>query len=166
MHMEKYYNHGTLKLLVTILFAVICSAVSAQRFETKKVTLPDNGGIPRSVKIKGASDFSIKKDVRMTWVKYETIDNTIIISSTANTTKNNRICSLILLDGEDNPTDTLEIVQAGKVSSVNSVNKVMGTSTKSTKSSYGGQCAARTKKGTRCSRKAAAGSIYCWQHNK
>ena len=27
-----------------------------------------------------------------------------------------------------------------------------------------GQCAATTKKGTRCSRKAKAGSAYCWQH--
>lgn len=27
-----------------------------------------------------------------------------------------------------------------------------------------GQCAATTKKGTRCSRRASAGSIYCYQH--
>lgn len=28
------------------------------------------------------------------------------------------------------------------------------------------RCAARTKKGTRCKRTAAKGSIYCWQHKK
>ena len=28
------------------------------------------------------------------------------------------------------------------------------------------QCEAITKKGTRCSRKAQAGSKYCWQHQK
>lgn len=28
------------------------------------------------------------------------------------------------------------------------------------------QCAAITKAGTRCSRKADAGSVYCWQHKK
>lgn len=28
------------------------------------------------------------------------------------------------------------------------------------------QCAAITKAGTRCSRKAEVGSIYCWQHKK
>lgn len=28
------------------------------------------------------------------------------------------------------------------------------------------QCAAITKAGARCSRKAEAGSIYCWQHKK
>jgi hypothetical protein len=29
-----------------------------------------------------------------------------------------------------------------------------------------GQCAATTKKGARCKRKAASGSSYCWQHNR
>lgn len=164
--MEKYYNQGGMKFLVTVLFAVLFSAVSAQRFETQKVTLSDKGGISRTVKIKGASSFSIKKDDRMTWAKYETIDKAIKISASANTTKNNRSCSFILLDGEGNPTDTLEVIQTGKISSISSVTKAVGTSAKSSKSSYGGQCAARTKKGTRCSRKAAAGSIYCWQHNK
>lgn len=28
------------------------------------------------------------------------------------------------------------------------------------------QCAATTKKGTRCKRNAEKGSIYCWQHKK
>jgi len=28
------------------------------------------------------------------------------------------------------------------------------------------QCAATTKNGTRCKRKAESGSIYCWQHKK
>ena len=166
MHMEKSFIHGTIKFLVTIIFAVISSNVAAQRFEIRKVTLSDVGGISRTVKIKGASAFSIKKDSRMTWVKYDTIDKTIKISATTNTTKNNRSCSFILLDGEGNPTDTLEVVQTGKISSVNSTTKAVGTSTKSSKSASSGQCAARTKKGARCSRRAAAGSIYCWQHNK
>ena len=50
-----------------------------------------------------------------------------------------------------------------------SLSKSVSTTNKSSYNSFrstGGQCAARTKKGTRCSRKAAAGSIYCWQHNK
>ena len=35
------------------------------------------------------------------------------------------------------------------------------------KSSYvSSRCAATTKKGTRCKRKASKGSSYCWQHNK
>lgn len=163
--MEKIYNYGTMKVIVAILFAVICSAVFAQRFEINKVTLSDNG-ISRTVKIKGTSSFSIKKDGRMTWAKYETIDKAIIISATANTTKDNRSCSFILLDKEGNPTDTLEVFQIGKITSVNSTTKAVATSAKSSKSSYGGQCAARTKKGARCSRKATAGSIYCWQHKK
>ena len=164
--MEKYYNHRFVKYLITIIFAVICFTVSAQRFEAHKVTLSDNGWISRTVKINGTSAFSIKKDGRMTWAKYETIDKSIKISVTANTTRNNRSCSFILLDGEGNPTDTLEVIQTGKISSVNSATKTVGTSTKSSKNSSNGQCAATTKKGTRCSRKAATGSIYCWQHNK
>ena len=32
------------------------------------------------------------------------------------------------------------------------------------KKTSSGQCAAITKKGTRCKRKAEPGSIYCWQH--
>ncbi len=35
-----------------------------------------------------------------------------------------------------------------------------------TKTTYSGQCCATTKKGTRCKRKAAAGSRYCWQHQR
>ena len=66
MHMEKSFIHGTIKFLVTIIFAVISSNVAAQRFEIRKVTLSGVGGISRTVKIKGASAFSIKKDSRMT----------------------------------------------------------------------------------------------------
>jgi len=33
-----------------------------------------------------------------------------------------------------------------------------------TKAIAGGQCQARTKKGTQCKRKASSGSMYCWQH--
>ena len=102
----------------------------------------------------------------MTWAKYEIVDKAIKISATVNRTRNNRSCSLILLDGEGNSTDTLEVVQTGKISSTNTTGttRTVGTSTKSSRTSYGGQCAATTKKGRRCSRKAAAGSIYCWQH--
>lgn len=164
--MVKYYNLEAMRFLMTILVSIICSAVSAQRFETQKVTLSNNGDITKTVKIKGSSSFSIKKDDRMTWAKYETIDKAIKISVTTNTTKNNRSCTFILLDGEGNPTDTLEVIQTRKISSINSVTKAVGTSAKISKSSYGGQCAARTKKGARCSRKAEVGSIYCWQHNK
>ena len=91
---------------------------------------------------------------------------------TVNTSHNNRNCSLILLNEDETPVDTLEVIQTGTVSTTAS--RIVGTSTRtsnkkssSTSSrSLGGQCAARTKKGTRCSRRASAGSIYCWQHNK
>ena len=37
---------------------------------------------------------------------------------------------------------------------------------RSSRSTSSRQCAARTKKGTQCSRKAVEGSAYCWQHAK
>jgi hypothetical protein len=38
------------------------------------------------------------------------------------------------------------------------------TEVKQKKESVSTQCAATTKKGTRCKRTAKAGSSYCWQH--
>lgn len=37
---------------------------------------------------------------------------------------------------------------------------------RTTKQTSNRQCAARTKKGKQCSRKAVEGSLYCWQHSK
>ena len=31
---------------------------------------------------------------------------------------------------------------------------------------FAAQCAATTKKGTQCKRKAKSGSKFCWQHDK
>ncbi|WBL43549.1 hypothetical protein PBT90_02435 [Algoriphagus halophytocola] len=48
---------------------------------------------------------------------------------------------------------------AGSVSSTTSSNSL-----KSTNSATSSQCLAITKAGSRCSRKSAKGSSYCWQH--
>ena len=178
MSMEKVLYYELMRLFTAIAFLVTSSlSVSAQRFETHKVFLPDNVGLTRTIKIKPATKFSIKKDNRYTWAKYEEQNAAVKISLNANTSKNNRSCNFVLLDETNTPVDTLEVVQSGKVSTT--VSKVasssttrskIATSTKKTSSSSsrstGGQCAARTKKGTRCTRRASAGSIYCWQHNK
>ena len=178
--MRNNISHGTMGLLVGLLFAFINSlTVCAQRFGTHQVFLSDDGSISKTVSVKSNNPFSIKKDNRFTWVKYEVDEKSIKISASANKTRNVRNYNLVLLDEAGNPVDTLKIVQAAITLSTNAnaVTKAAGASntrTKKTtskssstsKSSYGGQCAARTKKGTRCSRKAAAGSAYCWQHNK
>ena len=180
--MKNFINHRTMRLLVGLLFAFFSSlTVCAQKFGTHQVFLSDDGSASKTVSVNSNNPFSIKKDNRFTWVRYEVHDKSIKISASANKTQKVRNYSLILLDEEGNPVDTLEIVQAAKTLSTNAntVTKAIGVSNTSTKTSstrnrststsknsYGGQCAAITKKGTRCSRKAAAGNIYCWQHNK
>ena len=178
--MKKFINHRTMRLLVGLLFAFFSSiTVCAQKFGTHQVFLSDDGSASKTVSVKSNNPFSIKKDNRFTWVKYEVHDKSIKIGASANKTQKVRNYSLILLDEAGNPVDTIEIVQAAKTLSTNAnagtkATGALNSSTKTTtsksssksKSSYGGQCAARTKKGTRCSRKASEGSIYCWQHNK
>jgi len=51
-------------------------------------------------------------------------------------------------------------VHQGQVSGTN--NNTISTS----QSSGDGRCQAITQAGTRCKRKAEAGSKYCWQHKK
>lgn len=170
--MKKLFCHGLMRLFVIVAFVVTGSVmVSAQRFDTHKVYLPNNVYLSQTIKINPATKFSIKKDNRFSWVKYEAQNAAVKISVKANTSHNNRSCSLVLLNEAETPVDTLEVIQAGTVSAT--VSKIVGTTTRtSTKKSsstssrsIGGQCAARTKKGTRCSRRASTGSIYCWQHN-
>lgn len=165
-------------LLAIIMYAGIANA---QRFDSHKVYLTTNGVGSRTVKIKPTTSFTIKKDNRISWAKYKIDNGEVTFSATANTTTNNRSCDFVLIDKEGNPVDTLEVIQAGKISmtAVRNASKLAGSttstklktttttrksSTTSSRSSYGGQCAATTKKGRRCTRQAASGSIYCWQH--
>ena len=177
MNMERMMYYGLMRFFVAAFFITNSLAVFAQRFETHQVYMSDNIGLTRTIKIKPATKFSIKKDNRYTWASFEEQNTAVIISLTANTSNNSRSCNFVLLDETNTPVDTLEVIQSGKV--FTTVSKVAGSSTTRSKSatsskktstsssrSTGGQCAARTKKGTRCSRQASAGSIYCWQHNK
>ncbi|MBR7043019.1 MAG: hypothetical protein IKI18_02375, partial [Prevotella sp.] len=156
--------------------------INAQRFASHKVYLTNNGVGTRTVKVKPLKTFNIKKDNRMSWVKYKIGNGEVTFSATANTTTNNRNCYFVLVDNNGNPVDTLEVIQAGKVSttSVKNASKAVRaalstkskttstvtrkSSTNSSRNSYGGQCTATTKKGRRCSRQATRGSAYCWQH--
>lgn len=164
--------------LAIMMFAGIANA---QRFDNHKVYLATNGVGSRTVKVKPASSFTIKKDNRISWAKYKIGNGEVTFSATANTTTNNRSCDFVLIDKDGKPVDTLEVIQTGKASTsaVRNASKLAGSttstkpktttttrksSTSSSRSSYGGQCAATTKKGRRCTRQASSGSIYCWQH--
>lgn len=54
-------------------------------------------------------------------------------------------------------TDTFKLLQQKGV-------ELSGSISTGGSSSVSHQCAARTKKGKRCKRRASKGSIYCWQH--
>lgn len=172
-----------MRLSAIILAFTFCVGIAhAQRFESHKVYLTNNGIGSRTVKVNSGAPFSIKKDNRYSWAKYKIGNGEVTFSASANSTTNNRSCDFVLTDKNGNPVDTLELIQAAKVSAttVKSVSKAIGStsstkakstttttrkgSTTSSRSSYGGQCAATTKKGRRCTRQAASGSIYCWQH--
>lgn len=185
--MKQINNFKSMRAIFAMLCVMfVCITASAQKFETHKVIMAEDGIDTKSVKIKSASTFSIKKDNRVKWVSFETDDESVTIKTTANTTNKRRSCNLVLLDENGNAVDKLIVEQNVKISTsaVNNASRLAGNATrtsslkstsqpakKTTKASSskrvsGGQCAARTKQGTRCSRKAAAGSNYCWQHNR
>ena len=167
---ESIYSKS-IRLFAILIVNLSCVSMFSQKFGKHEICLPDKGILNATVKISPPYTFSIKKDNRLKWAEYEISGKYVFFSAPVNTTKNSRECVFILLNGEGDPVDTLKLTQLGKVSSTTS--KLASGKTESskktssfTKSSGGGQCAARTKKGTRCSRQASAGSIYCWQHNK
>lgn len=169
--MTNYFYSKTIRLVVLLISCFSCATAFSQKFARHDVYLPDNGILTATVKVWPPYPFSIKKDNQAKWAEYEISDKFIFFSAPINTTKNSRECLFILLDVDGNPVDTLKLTQTGKLSTTasklangNAVGSKKASS--STKSSTGGQCAARTKKGTRCSRQASAGSIYCWQHKK
>lgn len=173
--MNNIFNSKFIRFIVLLILNCSCVTVFPQRFKKHDVCLPDKGILTATVRILPPYTFSIKEDNQSKWVEYEISDQYVIISALVNTTRNSRKCVFVLLDGEGNPVDTLKLTQMGKtttaskVASSSTIRSKSATSAKKSSSSYsssGGQCAARTKKGTRCSRKASAGSIYCWQHNK
>ncbi len=162
MNMKLLFNSKFIRLVVLSIVTISYVTALAQRFNRHEVSLPDKGILTATVKIGPRCIFSIKKDNNQSWAKYEISDNFVFITASVNTKKDSRECLFILVNGEGYSVDTLKLTQLGKVSTTAS--KLTNGNT--VKSSGGGQCAARTKKGTRCSRKATAGSIYCWQHKK
>ena len=145
---------------------------NAQRFETHIVYLDNNGIGTQTVKVKPAKLFTVKKSNRILWATHQIAKGEVTFSAKANSTKMNRSCDFILIDNRGKPVDTLKVIQTNNVfkTTVKKItNKSKSASAVAFKSnsscnSYGGQCAATTKKGNRCSRKAESGSIYCWQH--
>ena len=133
-------------------------------------------------------EFAIKKSSSISgdWCDYTLNGKSLSISIAKNQTGKVRTCRFVIYNVERNMSDTLVVRQKIAVSGskTNMVgtrisNRAIGSSasrkvattnrsasrSSSTRSRISsGQCAATTKKGYRCSRRASAGSAYCWQH--
>ena len=82
----------------------------------------------------------------------------IYIQVDTNDTDRDRECLFVVYSNKFNISDTFNVFQQKGVDT--SGNPSIGGSSSASRN----QCAARTKKGKRCKRRASKGSIYCWQH--
>lgn len=109
------------------------------------------------------SDYDTKEDLVVEPIEYcewvsdfDVQYDKIYIALDSNKTSVNRHCLFIAYSEKTGQQDTFRIEQSKAYESIGS--------------SSGGpsdtaiRCAAKTKNGTRCKRRAAKGSIYCWQH--
>lgn len=118
------------------------------------------------IKVVSNIDFEVEPKEYYYWVDYDNTENTILVKIEGNYSNDKRECLLIAKNETRDISDTLKIAQEGYPAfsgDNNNGGSINGGGSSSTTSR---QCAARTKKGTRCKRTASKGSIYCWQHKK
>lgn len=101
------------------------------------------------------------------WVSLECGYSLVYVSVSENNSIEDRECFVEVYNDKHNLRDTFLVYQYGVYVPSDGGNGGGsgvggGSGTNDTKR----RCAARTKKGTRCKRYAAKGSIYCWQHKK
>ena len=111
------------------------------------------------------SDYEISNDVSVepinycNWVSdFDVRFEKIYIQVDTNDTDRDRECLFVVYSNKFNISDTFNVFQQIGVDT--SGNPSIGGSSSASRN----QCAARTKKGKRCKRRASKGSIYCWQH--
>lgn len=111
------------------------------------------------------SDYEISNDVSVepinycNWVSdFDVRFEKIYIQVDTNDTDRDRECLFVAYSNKYSISDTFNVLQQKGVESVGNHNN--GSSSSASRK----QCAARTKKGKRCKRRASKGSIYCWQH--
>ena len=112
-----------------------------------------------------SSDYEISYDISVepieycSWVSdFDVRYEKIYIQVDTNDTGRDRECLFVAYSNRFNTTDTFKVFQQKGVKLSES------SSSGGSSSASSGQCAARTKKGKRCKRRASKGSIYCWQH--
>ena len=101
------------------------------------------------------------------WIDYKCDYPYVNVSVSENKSTEDRECFIEVYNDKYNLRDTFRVYQYGAPAPSGGGNGDGsgvggGSGTNGTKR----RCAARTKKGKRCKRTAAKGSIYCWQHKK
>lgn len=101
------------------------------------------------------------------WIDFSCDYPYVNVSVSENNEETDRKCFVEVYNDKYDLRDTFPVYQCGIPPSINGGGSGGGNG------GYDGgynetkrRCAARTKKGTRCKRTAAKGSIYCWQHKK
>lgn len=118
------------------------------------------------IKVVSNIDFEVEPKEYYYWVDYDNKENTISVKIEGNYSNDKRECFLIAKNETRDISDTLKITQEGYPASSGGNNNGGSINGGGSSSTTSRQCAARTKKGTRCKRTASKGSIYCWQHKK
>lgn len=161
-----------MKKIISILILFLIPIVGCKKYNFEEIqechylivdntyTYSDNG----KVWIHYICDYETKKDLSVEpihycdWVSdFDIRYERIYVQVDSNKTGKDRSCLFVAYSDNTGQKDTFKIEQA-------KVYIPSGSSNTGGSSSYNGQCAARTKKGKRCKRRASKGSIYCWQH--
>lgn len=113
------------------------------------------------------NDFKARGIGDCSWIDYKCDYPYVNVSVSENKSTEDRECFVEVYNDKYNLRDTFRVYQYGVYVPSDGGNGSGsgvggGSGTNETKR----RCAAKTKKGTRCKRTAAKGSIYCWQHKK
>lgn len=162
-----------MKKVLCILALIIISLVGCKKYDFEEIPdyhflIVSDTYIPwwsGKYWIDFSSDYEISYDISVepleycSWVSnFDVRYEKIYIQVDTNDTDKDRACLFVAYSNKYSAADTFKVFQQKGV-------KLSDSSYSGGSSSISShQCAARTKKGKRCKRRASKGSIYCWQH--
>lgn len=162
-----------MKKVLSILILIIISIVGCKKYDFGEIPdyhylIVSDTYIPwwsGKYWINFSSDYEISYDISVepleycSWVSdFDVRYEKIYIQVDTNDTGKDRECLFVAYSNKYCTADTFKVFQQ-KGAEPNDSSSIGGSSSVSNR-----QCAARTKKGERCKRRASKGSIYCWQH--
>lgn len=161
-----------MKRILSISILIILSIVGCKKYDFEEIPdyhylIVSDTYIPwwsGKYWINFSSDYEISYDISVepleycSWVSdFDVRYEKIYIQVDTNGTDKDRECIFVAYSNKYSTTDTFKLLQQKGV-------ELSGSISTGGSSSVSHQCAARTKKGKRCKRRASKGSIYCWQH--